>query len=248
MLVHHLNACRDLIVPGDYNATLLFCVEHLIAIANQSIKDHGAFFIALSGGSTPKAIFEKLTSSPYKERMPWDKTHFFWSDERTVPPDHPDSNYHMAMQAGLKNMPIPPPHIHRMVTETDLENNAHSYEKTIQDVLKEHSFDLMMLGMGEDGHTASLFPNTEGLKVENRLAIPNYIPEKKTWRMTLTFPCINAAKHIAIYVMGISKKETLASVLQNKANYPVLQVGTPQNKALWIVDQPAATNLKLGES
>lgn len=237
---------RDIIVPGDYPMTVIFCVEHFIALSKQAIKDHGAFFAALSGGSTPKAIFERLTSPPYDQMIEWNKLYLFWSDERAVSPDHPDSNYHMAMQAGLSKMPIPKEHVHRMRAEDRIEENALDYEQEIGAALKGRPFDLIMLGMGEDGHTASLFPNTEGLDVENRTAIANFIPEKKVWRMTLTFTCINSALNTVIYVLGASKKQTLAEVLltsDHPDRYPVQRVGTPSRHALWIADEDAAAEL-----
>ncbi len=237
---------RDLIVPGDNQTTLVFCVEHFIAAAQQGIRDHGAFYVALSGGSTPKAIFSLLTQPPYAALVEWSKVHLFWSDERSAPPEDPDSNYHMAMQSGLDRMPIPKEQIHRMQAEANIEQNALAYEKTLRKTLQGRPFDLMMLGMGEDGHTASLFPNTQGLAVKDRLVIANHIPQKNTWRMTLTFPCINHSTHIAIYVLGASKKTTLAEVLGSSDNpdrYPVLQVGTPAHRALWIADQAAAEAL-----
>ncbi len=237
---------KDIIVPGDYSMTLIFCVEHFIAASKQAIKDHGAFFVALSGGSTPKAIFERLSSSPYEQMIEWNKVHLFWSDERAVPPDHPDSNYHMAMQAGLSKMPIPQEQVHRMRAEEKIEENALDYEQQIVAALKGRPFDLVMLGMGEDGHTASLFPNTEGLSVENRLVIANYIPAKNSWRMTFSFPCINSAMNIAIYVLGASKKEILAEVLlssNSNDRYPVQRVGTVSRHALWIADEAAAAEL-----
>ncbi len=238
---------RDIIVPGDYPMTLIFCVEHWIALSKQAIKDHGAFFVALSGGSTPKAIFERLTSPPYDHMIEWNKLHLFWSDERAVPPDHPENNYHMAMQAGLNKMPILKEQIHRMHSEDKIEEHALDYEQKISAALKGRPFDLIMLGMGEDGHTASLFPHTEGLDVENRLVIANFIPEKKTWRMTLTFACINNALNIVIYVLGASKKEILAeALLTSKSHrYPIQRVGTPSRHALWIADEAAAAELIL---
>src|SRR5690349_16570907 len=121
------DARRDLIVPGDHNSTILFCTDHWIAVCNQSISEHGAFFVALSGGSTPKSIFERITSPPYNTRIDWSKVHLFWSDERAVAPEHPDSNYHMAMQAGLGRMPIPKEHIYRMHAEDNIEANALAY-------------------------------------------------------------------------------------------------------------------------
>jgi 6-phosphogluconolactonase len=236
---------REIIIPGDYAITVIYCVEHFIALSKRAIQDHGAFFVALSGGSTPKALFEHLASATYFPMVEWDKIHVFWSDERAVPPDHPESNYHMAVHAGLLKG-IPKEHIHRMRAEENIEKNADSYEQEIAAALQGRNFDLVMLGMGEDGHTASLFPHTEGLKCQNRLVIANYIPDKKIWRMTLTYDCINAAHHSAIYVLGASKKTTLAKVLLSSnqfEQYPVQKVGTPTHPALWIVDQDAAEEL-----
>lgn len=237
---------RDIIVPGDYPLTLIYCVEHFINLSKQMIKDHGAFYVALSGGSTPKAIFQHLSSPPYDQMVEWNKVHLFWSDERAVPPDHPDNNFRMAMQSGLEKMAIPTEQIHRMRAEEKIEENALAYEQEIAAALKGRPFDLVMLGMGEDGHTASLFPNTEGLRVEKRAVIANFIPDKKTWRMTFTFDCINQANHIAIYVLGAAKKEMLAQVLLSPPQfdrYPVQRVGTPSRRALWIADEAAAQEL-----
>ncbi|SRR5581483_8676490 len=241
-----LDERRKIIVPGDTQMTIIFCVEHFISIAKQAIKDHGAFYVALSGGSTPKAIFEHLSSAPYNQMVEWNKVHLFWSDERAAPPESPESNYHMAMHAGLSQLPIPKNQIHRMRAEENIEENATAYSKEIAETLKKHSFDLVMLGMGEDGHTASLFPHTAALKIENGLAAANYIPAKNTWRMTLTFDCINQAENIAIYVLGASKKSTLVKVLFSHyqfEEYPIQKVGTSLRKALWIADQDAAEEL-----
>jgi 6-phosphogluconolactonase len=237
---------REIIVPGDYSMTLIFCVEHFVNLSKQMIKDHGAFFVALSGGSTPKALFQHLSSPPYDHMVEWNKVHLFWSDERAVPPHHPDSNYLMAMQAGLEKMAIPQEQIHRMHAEEKIEENALAYEQEIAAALKGRPFDFVMLGMGEDGHTASLFPYTEGLNAEKRLVIANYIPEKKIWRMSFTFDCINQANHIAIYVLGAGKKEMLAEVLLSPnqfERYPIQRVGTSNHRALWIADEAAAQQL-----
>ncbi len=235
---------RNIIIPGDPASTLIFCVEHFINLSKLAIKDHDAFFVALSGGSTPKALFETLTSSPYKEIMQWNKCHFFWSDERSVSPDDPESNYHMAMHAGLNKIGLREDQIHRMRAETEIEKQSLAYEQEIAAYLKGRPFDLVMLGMGEDGHTASLFPGTEGLHVENRLVIANFIPQKNTWRMTFTYPCINNASHIAIYVLGASKKKIVAEVLCSSSGiYPIEKIGTPSHKALWIVDEAASEEI-----
>ncbi len=221
-------------LPGDKQQTLNYATEHLLKCYKEAIADHDAFHIALSGGSTPKALFEMLTSTPYRDQIDWTKVHLFWSDERSVPPTNPDSNYHMAMEAGLKQMPIPPNQIHRMVAEKDVETNAEKYEEILK------PFDLIMLGMGEDGHTASLFPGTIGLTIKDRLVIANRVPQKDTVRMSMTFKCINQARHIAIYILGAGKQQILREVLTTKDTYPIQQVGSKQAPAHVIIDEDAA--------
>ncbi len=243
MKSHNFDERRDLIVPGDYTQTLAFCVEHFLSTAKDAIRKHGSFFVALSGGSTPKAIYERLVTSPHAQEIAWSKVFLFWSDERTVPPDNPESNYKMAMDSGFSKLPIPGSQIFRMHAESEIEKNALEYERCIQKTLKNRPFDLMMLGMGEDGHTASLFPHTRGLKEEKRLAIANEIPQKNCWRMTLTFPCINHSENIALYVLGAPKKQMVEKVLHSPNQFeelPVQKVGTKEHKALWILDEAAA--------
>lgn len=237
---------RSLIVPGNAHETVTFAVQQLIEIAKKSIEKRKIFTIALSGGSTPKAIFELLSKEPYSKQIAWDKVRLFWSDERSVPPDHPDSNYYMAMHAGLSSLPIPKDNIFRMTAEYDIETNAEKYEKLISEQVPSGEFDLIMLGMGEDGHTASLFPKTHALHSVDRLVVANYVPQKNTWRMTLTYQCINSARNIAIYVLGENKAAMLKFVLTapyNPDELPVQRVGTPTRKALWIADKSAAKNL-----
>lgn len=231
---------RHLIIAGDHAETITFALEHFIETANQALTARGAFCVALSGGSTPKEIYQKLASPLYRTRIDWARVHLFWSDERSVPPTSAESNYHMAMEAGLNTLPIPKEHIHRMVAEEKIEENAAQYEALV----KERTFDLIMLGMGEDGHTASLFPGTEALNETKRLVVPNHVPQQNTWRMTFTYPLINAAKQTAIYVLGGEKKERLLAVLKPKPEdppYPIQKIGTREHPALWIVDKEAAT-------
>jgi 6-phosphogluconolactonase len=234
---------RDIAIPGNKEATLRFCIENFIAVARKSIEERGAFSVALSGGSTPKAIYELLTQPQYRDQIDWNRALIFWSDERSVPPTDPESNYHMAMEAGLKTLPIPKDHIFRMEAEHNIEENALKYDELIKTKLSPGIFDLVMLGMGDDGHTAPLFPKTHGLHSNQRLAIANFIPQKDTWRMTLTFECINQARHIAFYVLGKSKAEMLKRVLSSPYDpdlFPSQRVGTPTHKALWIADRDAA--------
>lgn len=234
---------RNLVVPGDKEATLKYATSHWLDCARKAIADHDAFYVALSGGSTPKALFQRFTH----DDLDWSKVYLFWSDERAVPPDDPDSNYHMAIEeGGLGKLPIPTHQIHRMVAEGDLEEGAKDYERTIKETLGDAPFDLVMLGMGDDGHTASLFPHTDALKVTNRLVVPNHVPQKETWRMTFTYQTINAAETIALYVLGAGKAQVLPKVLKGEEDpltYPSQKVGTPAHPALWIADEAACSEL-----
>lgn len=245
-LVRFFDQRRDLVVPGDAEATVQWSVEHFIEWARESIAARGHFAVALSGGSTPKKIFQGVTSPANRERIDWSRVYLFWSDERSVPPDHPDSNYRMAMDAGFAKQPIPPEQIFRMEAEGDAIAGAAHYEEILKQHLPDQTFDLMMLGMGDDGHVASLFPHTHGLQVKNRNVTANYIPDKHTWRMSLTFEGIHQSHCIALYVLGASKAKRLAEVLQSPYNpiaLPAQGVGTPEHKALWILDTEAARDL-----
>jgi len=229
---------RDIATPGDKDATIQFCVDHFIQLARESIANHGYFSVALSGGSTPKAIFEALSQEKNRKAVDWTRILLFWSDERPVPPDHQESNYRMAMDSGFNKLPISPDHIFRMKAEENIEESALEYEKQIEHVLPNGIFDLVMLGMGDDGHTASLFPLTHALHSGERLVVANYIPKLSTWRMTLTYTCINRARHIVIYVIGKNKSEMLKRVFSDTFDpdhLPVQNIGTATNKALWII-------------
>lgn len=236
-----LNA--QLIVPGDHAATLHYCAEHFVTTCQNAIRDRGLFTVALSGGSTPRALYELLCQPPFSTEIEWDKVHLFWSDERSVPPDHADSNYGMAMKAGFEKMLLLPQHIHRMEAEHEIQIHAQKYQDTLVSILTDDSLDLVMLGMGEDGHTASLFPSTEGLKASGRLVIANYIPQKKTWRMTLTFEAINDARCTVFYVLGASKAPMLSHVFSSKPHLPCQLIGTAESPALWIADTAAASQI-----
>lgn len=241
--VHAWDDRREILIPGDEVATIDVCVRHFITSCRRAIEDHGAFYVALSGGSTPKAVYQQLTSAPYSDKIDWTKVWLFWGDERSVPPTYDDSNYKMAMDAGFAKMPIPKEQIIRMRAEEHIEENALTYEKILQKLIP---LDLVILGMGEDGHTASLFPQTEALKAKNRLVIANYVPQKNTWRMTLTYEAINSAQNIVIYVIGASKSKTLKEIFQSAEQferYPIQFIGTKEHKALWILDDQAASDL-----
>jgi 6-phosphogluconolactonase len=237
---------RNIIIGGDKEQTIDFCVKQFIQIANEAINDRGRFIVALSGGSTPNVIYNKLAQLPYKEQIDWNKVYLFWSDERSVPPVSLESNYHNSMEAGLAALNIPKENIFRMHAEETIEENALAYENLIREKVPGLSFDLIMLGMGDDGHTASLFPRTHGLHTNNRLVIGNYVPQKQTWRMSFTYECIHGARYIVIYVLGKGKEEMVKKVLAGNVNpdeLPIQRIGTNKHKAIWILDDEASKTL-----
>lgn len=237
---------RDIIIPGNAEQTVLFCAKQFLQIGREAIEKNGFFTAALSGGSTPNAIFKEISQPAYANALDWSKVLLFWSDERSVPPDHAESNYLHAMLSGIKSLPLLPENIFRMPAEKDIEENALAYEQLIREKIPSLQFDLIMLGMGEDGHTASLFPRTHGLQAKNRLVIANYVPQKHTWRMSMTYECIHMAKIICIYVIGANKASTVANVLlgsYDPDNLPIQKIGTPSHKAFWILDTAASEQL-----
>jgi 6-phosphogluconolactonase len=233
---------RDYIVLQDHDSAISFATEHWIHSYQRAIQQKGSFTVALSGGSTPKAIYEKLAHST---QIAWDKVYLFWSDERSVPPDHPESNYKMAMDAGFRNK-VHPAQVFRMKAESDIDKHAKDYEEKLQHHLIHHSMDLVMLGVGEDGHIASLFPNTSALNLFDQLVAANYVPEKNTWRMTFTYSMIHRSDHIVIYALGDTKRHIIDKVLNAPilSQWPASKVGTPEHKALWVLDKKSAAELK----
>ncbi len=237
---------RDIIISGNAEETILFCTKQFIQIGREAIEKNGFFSVALSGGHTPLAMFKELSQISYIQALDWSKVLCFWSDERSVPPTHPENNYFNAMQAGLSTLPLLPENIFRMPAENNIEEHAQAYEHLIRQKVPSLQFDLIMLGMGEDGHTASLFPRTHGLHTKDHLIIANYIPQKHTWRMSFTYECIHMAKTICIYVMGANKASTVAKVLldpYDPDNLPIQKIGTPSHKAIWILDTAASEQL-----
>lgn len=245
-LIHFHDAKRYIAVCESQDAMIHFCVEQFIEASEKAIENTGVFAVALSGGSTPKRIFQSLTSPKNRNRVQWEKLLLFWGDERAVPADHPDSNYRMAIEAGFGSVPIAAKNIFRMVADNDIDENARRYEQIIKEKIPSGSFDLVMLGMGEDGHTASLFPKTHALDAEGRLVVSNYVPEIDAWRMTLTFEAINSAKESVIYVMGKAKAALIAKIFDENTpcEFPIENIGSLQHPALWVLDKEAASELK----
>jgi 6-phosphogluconolactonase len=216
-----------------------------IAVALAAIRDHGRFTTALSGGSTPKSLYSVLA----KAALPRDKIFFFWSDERHVPPDHPDSNYRMANEALLSKVPIPPENIFRVPAEEDADTAAQDYEQTIKSFFHLRPdelprFDLILLGLGPDGHTASLFPGTAALSETKRLVVANWVETLKAHRITFTYPVLNHAACVMFLVSGSDKADMVRTVLEDEqANLPSQKVQPVNGKLLWMLDQGAASKL-----
>ncbi len=234
---------RNAVIGGDEIETIEYSAKHFIKCAKEAIRFHGCFYVALSGGSTPKKIYQTLAEK-HRTDIDWAKVFLFWSDERAVGPEDPDSNYKMAMDSGLKTLPIPANQIFRMEGEGDISLHAESYERIIQKVLDGRHFDLIMLGIGEDGHTASLFPNTLALSENSRLVVANHVPQKNTWRMTFTFKLINSAHNIVLYALGKSKLEILKKILFSDT-LPASKVGSELHPALYVLDKESGAFIQL---
>ena len=210
---------------------IMYCVEpdgaalaqraarHFVEMASEAVARRGQARVAISGGSTPKAAF-KLLAGPqqaWRERMPWDKLELYWVDERTVPPDSAERNYRMTREALLDHAPLRPEQVHRMEGELEPEVAAARYESMLRNDFRLEGaesprFDLVELGMGDDGHTASLFPHTEAIHTLGRLVMANQVPQKDTWRITLTWPVINNASSVFFLIGGADKAKVLSDV------------------------------------
>jgi 6-phosphogluconolactonase len=211
----------------------------------------GAFRVALSGGHTPIALHELLAASPYRERVAWERVQFYWGDDRCVPPDDEQSNYRMARETLLEPLGIPAAQIHRMRTELPPAEAADQYEQELRATfnLAEGAlprFDFNLLGMGPDGHTASLFPHTAGLLERERLVIANEVPQMQTTRITLTVPVFNAAATTIFMIAGGDKADALEAVLRGPVNpeeYPSQLIAPTDGELLFLLDRAAAAKL-----
>ena len=239
---------RVLTTPQELFAA---AAEELVRLANQAVAERGRFTIALSGGSTPKSLYNLLATNA-RTTLPWDRMHFFWSDERHVGPTDPESNYHMADESMLSKVPVPPGNVYRVPAENpDAAAAAAAYEAIIRKVFQLQpgqfpKFDLILLGMGPDGHTASLFPGTAGLQEKSRLVIANWVEKLKTHRLTFTLPVINAARCVAFLVSGTDKASVLHAVLEESVpgeQYPAKLVQPTDGKLIWFLDRGAASGL-----
>jgi 6-phosphogluconolactonase len=206
-------------VEPDTTALARRAAQHFVEAAEEAITRKGRADLAISGGSTPKAAFKLLgdPSHPWRARMPWDKLELYWVDERTVPPTDAESNYRMTREALLDHVPLKPEQVHRMEGELEPEVAASRYESLLRNRFRLEGaeyprFDLIQLGMGNDGHTGSIFPHTEAIHALGRLVTANKVPQKDTWRLTLTWPVINQANSVFFLIGGKDKAEVLKEV------------------------------------
>lgn len=241
-------------VLDDLQAIAQAAADEFAAVCQQSIKDHRRFTVALSGGSTPKALHAVLVERSAKnpKLIDWSRVQIFFGDERHVPPDHPDSNFRMANETLLSKVPISKENIHRIHCENpDAAKAAAEYDAELAKAfrLKEREFprfDLILLGMGPDGHTASLFPRTAALNELSKRVVANWVEKFHTWRVTFTRPNINNAASVVLMVAGEDKAAALAEVMNGGSAemYPVKYVKPTNGQLVWLVDRAAAKLMK----
>lgn len=237
----------DLHLFDDTEALFEAAAERWVQLAEGAVARQGAFHVALSGGSTPRGLYRRLASPPYHDRIAWDKVHIYFGDERCVAPDHPDSNYRMVKESLLQQAPIPATQIHRMAGEgEDLKGIAAGYAQLLATQLPLDAdirrFDLVMLGLGPDGHVASLFPHTPALTERDKWVVPVYVPKLETWRLTVTVPVVERARDIMLLVAGANKSSIMGELMKDyhgHPRYPVEMI-KPKGRMEWYVDRDAA--------
>ncbi|HUA14697.1 MAG TPA: 6-phosphogluconolactonase [Verrucomicrobiae bacterium] len=227
--------------------------EEVFRAAEDAVEARGRFTIALSGGSTPKSLYNLLATNA-RYALPWEQMYFFWGDERHVPPNDPESNFRMANEAMLSKIPVPAENVFRVPAENpDAAAAAEAYGETLRKFFASEagqfpSFDLILLGIGPDGHTASLFPGTAALQEKSRLVVANWVEKFKTNRITFTLPLLNAARKVVFLVSGTDKAPALHAILEGNQpgeQYPAKLVRPVDGKLIWLVDRAAASGLAI---
>ncbi|MCQ8239953.1 6-phosphogluconolactonase [Rhizosaccharibacter radicis] len=231
-------------ILADSEAMARWVADRLLEAA--TAKADGPFVVALSGGSTPKRLYQILATEPYASRFPWDRTQLFFGDERFVPPDDESNNYNMTNKALLSHVPVPPANVHRMPTDGDPDEAAARYERELRmlygrDTLEEGRplFDVVLLGLGENGHTASLFPGTDVLQEKEKWVsscVPHDAPHT---RLTLTYPAIHSSRTVMFLVAGKSKAEVVPLVRSGDPSQPASAI-TSEGELVWLLDKASA--------
>ena len=240
----------------DVQALTVVAAQRIVALATNAVQDHGVFAVALSGGSTPRVLYRLMaTDKTIRSAIPWSKVHFFFGDERYVPPDHAESNFRMAREAMFQGLRSKGLHIHRILGElASASEAAAEYEADLGEFfgargLLDQGFprlDLALLGMGPDGHTASLFPNSSGLRESARWVVANWVEKFKADRITMTLPVLNSAAEVILLVSGHEKSPVLAEVLGQAVSgpkYPVQRVRPRHGIKRWMLDATAAASI-----
>jgi len=228
-------------VMPDAQSLIEAATEQFVASARSAIAKRGVFHVALAGGSTPKGLYQKLATSPYVEQIDWSRVHLFFGDERCVLPTHEDSNFKMAREAMIDHIAIPHENVHRMPTEEGVAPEvAIRYGRTLADTLDGAPLDLVLLGLGPDGHIASLFPDTEALDVTDKMVTSLYVEKFDSWRATMTYPTINAARQVIVFIGGAAKADIVKDITTDAVEGLPVQRLAPQGEYYWYMDKAAA--------
>ena len=239
----------EIVIVPDAVALAREAAERFAGIAREAVNSRERFSAALSGGSTPGGLFRLLAGEPCRTQIPWAKVYLFWADERCVPPDDPGSNYWLAEETLIKQVPIPPGNVHRVQGELEPKAAAQVYELALQDFFcgPRPRFDLVLLGVGEDGHTASLFPGSPLLAETEHLAAPTtaFYQDRPAQRVSLTLPALNTARHVLFLVAGSTKAQIVHAALEGPAGkLPAQRVQPTAGQLTWLLDAEAASLLK----
>ncbi len=239
-------------IYDDKHTLSQHAAEYIMRIAKESIALHGRFTFALTGGTTPGEVYRLLASEPIQSQIDWQLVHIFWGDERCVPHNNPESNFYLAQEALLDNTAIPKSQIHPMPADQfDRDAASQAYTIEMQQAFGTNgipSFDLIHLGMGPEGHTASLFPHQASLHEKHRLVMPVSVPKPPPDRLTFTPPLLNAARNVLFLVTGSEKADALHAVLEGEYQpdeYPAQIVHPPNGDVVWMLDKAAAQNLHI---
>lgn len=220
-----------------------------VELANDAVADHDLFHVALAGGNTPRRMYELLAGDQLRSIIDWTTVHLFFGDERCVSSDHPDSNFRQASEALISHVDIPAANVHRIEIEADATSSATRYESELRDFfmnVEAPPFDLVLLGLGEDGHTASLFPHTEALKMTDKWVVANWVEKLSAYRITLTPAAINGSAQVIFLVAGANKAAAVEAVLEGPLqpeNLPAQLINPETGTLTWLLDSLAASKL-----
>lgn len=237
-----------LIICTDLDSLSQEAAGRFVGVVEERVHQQSPVRVALAGGSTPRRLYELLAGPEFRARIPWSQIHFFWGDERLVPYDHRDSNYRMAREALLKHVPVSRKNLHPVPVQFSPEEAALAYEQELREHFRQRwgvpAFDLVLLGLGADGHTASLFPRAPTLEEKNRLAATHTPAGGGHVRVTLTLPVLNQARRVFFLVSGEDKAAALRLALEATGSLPAQQVAPRKGELLWLVDTAAASQLQ----